>query len=560
MRRLSLVSLALASLLVAAAPAIHAATITVVNLDGAGEGFNDPTPVAPYGGNPETTLGAQRLYVFQYAARLWGQYLPSNVEILVEANFDPLDCDSVSGVLGSAGPNNLFSDFPNAPFPNTWYHVALANKLAGEDLDPGVADIGIQFNSDVGKTTCLPQGWYLGVDGHEGSMIELLPVVFHELGHGLGFSTSTLAGVQEVFPHVYDHYLYDNTVGMHWNEMTDGAREASAQNCNNLVWDGPLTTAQAPERLGPKPLLRVNTAGTAQGDYNVGLASFGPALSPSGISGDVVLAVDAVPLPNNGCEPFTNAALMAGKIALIDRGGCTFVTKVKNAQNAGAIAVIVADSTAGCPPVGMGGADPTITIPAVRIVQSDGAKIKAALLQGTVNVTMLRDPAFMAGADPAGRVQVYTPLPYQLGSSVSHWDTSANPDLLMEPALNTSLSSDADLTVTQLADIGWFIGAVAVGDTPRRPSGLEASFPNPMMKGASTIAYTLPRPQHIQLSVYDLRGRLVARLADGVRPEGRQTVVWDGRDLSGQPVAAGVYQYRLKTEAGVQARPLTVVR
>ena len=39
----------------------RAATITVVNMDGAGEGFNDPTPVAPVGGNPGTTLGAQRL-------------------------------------------------------------------------------------------------------------------------------------------------------------------------------------------------------------------------------------------------------------------------------------------------------------------------------------------------------------------------------------------------------------------------------------------------------------------------------------------------------------------
>jgi len=52
---------------------LHAATITIVNADGAGEGFNDPTPAAPVGGNPGTTVGAQRLYVFQYAASIWSR-------------------------------------------------------------------------------------------------------------------------------------------------------------------------------------------------------------------------------------------------------------------------------------------------------------------------------------------------------------------------------------------------------------------------------------------------------------------------------------------------------
>ena len=48
----------------------HAATITIVNNDNPGEGFNDPTPVAPVGGNTGTTLGEQRLIVFETAARI----------------------------------------------------------------------------------------------------------------------------------------------------------------------------------------------------------------------------------------------------------------------------------------------------------------------------------------------------------------------------------------------------------------------------------------------------------------------------------------------------------
>src|SRR5262245_6479330 len=91
----------------AAAP-VHGATSTIVNLDGPGEGFNDPTPAAPVGGNPGTTVGAQRLYVFQYAANIWGSLLYSNIETRVDANFDPLDCDGSSAVLGSAGPTQTW--------------------------------------------------------------------------------------------------------------------------------------------------------------------------------------------------------------------------------------------------------------------------------------------------------------------------------------------------------------------------------------------------------------------------------------------------------------------
>ena len=57
-----------------------AATIVIINNDGANEGFNDPTPVAPVGGNTGTTLGQQRLNAFQHAAGIWGARLTSNVD------------------------------------------------------------------------------------------------------------------------------------------------------------------------------------------------------------------------------------------------------------------------------------------------------------------------------------------------------------------------------------------------------------------------------------------------------------------------------------------------
>src|SRR5262245_975724 len=131
-----LVSLLATVLLFFSIGTVHAAaTITILNADAAGEGFNDPTVVAPVGGNPGTTLGQQRLIAFQFAAEIWGSQLKSDVPIQVLANFDPLACTATSAVLGSAGAVTIWHDF-GAGTPGTWYGAALANKLAGIDLLP----------------------------------------------------------------------------------------------------------------------------------------------------------------------------------------------------------------------------------------------------------------------------------------------------------------------------------------------------------------------------------------------------------------------------------------
>src|SRR5262245_36473178 len=99
---------------------VDAATITVVNNDGVGEGFNDPTVVSPVGGNPGTTLGAQRLNAFRFAANIWAAQLTSSVTIFVDATMDPLFCDSMSATLGQAGATSIARDFPGALVAGTW--------------------------------------------------------------------------------------------------------------------------------------------------------------------------------------------------------------------------------------------------------------------------------------------------------------------------------------------------------------------------------------------------------------------------------------------------------
>ena len=101
----AIIVLAMALVMPRAADA--AATITVVNLDGSLEGFNDPsTPDAASaaGGNTGATLGQQRLIAFQRAADIWGRFVDSNVTIRVGANFDPLSCSASSTILGYQVP------------------------------------------------------------------------------------------------------------------------------------------------------------------------------------------------------------------------------------------------------------------------------------------------------------------------------------------------------------------------------------------------------------------------------------------------------------------------
>lgn len=91
------------------------------------------------------------------------------------------------------------------------------------------------------------------------------------------------------------------------------------------------------------------------------------------VSGPVVASE-----PADGCTALSNAAAIAGNIAIINRGTCGFVVKVKFAQDAGATGVIIANNQAGAAP-GLGGADPAITIGTLSVSQADGAAILAAL-------------------------------------------------------------------------------------------------------------------------------------------------------------------------------------
>src|ERR687897_2276977 len=145
--------------------------------------------------------------------------------------------------------------------------------------------------------------------------------------------------------------------------------ECNGQQHDVSVWKGlmflsvdtPITEPPCGANAQPNAVI-VDPPSPAAGEYPASGAAFGPQPTDEGISGDIVLVDDGSGTPTDGCQPLIG--FPAGAVALIDRGGCPFVQKVNNAQDAGAVAVIVVNSVPGDPTT-MGGTDPGITIPSV---------------------------------------------------------------------------------------------------------------------------------------------------------------------------------------------------
>lgn len=132
----------------------------------------------------------------------------------------------------------------------------------------------------------------------------------------------------------------------------------------------------------------INSPAPIAGPYESGSAVFGPSVPAVPITGNLVLMNGNTGTASQGCGTITNAAAINGKIALVDRGNCTFVEKAINAQDAGAIAMVLINNQGGGPPTMGGNDNGLVTIPCISVSQANGNLIKAQLLNGPVNVSI----------------------------------------------------------------------------------------------------------------------------------------------------------------------------
>ena len=195
---------------------------------------------------------------FQYAIEIWESELISSVPIRIRAEWMPLE----SGVLGQALWGSAYANFGGEQHMNTFYPVALAEKISRRALNPETEpDIVASFNSNV--------AWYFGTDGNtpDGKM-DMVTIVLHELAHGLGFSdTYEVEGTQgsvgmtdgeNAVPFIFDVFVENeaNENLLHDFQSPSGPL-ATALQSTNIFFDSPMPVAALdgirPELYAPAP-------------------------------------------------------------------------------------------------------------------------------------------------------------------------------------------------------------------------------------------------------------------------------------------------------------------
>lgn len=268
-------------------------------------------------------------------------------------------------------------------------------------------------------------------------------VTGHEWGHayteytdGLIYAWQSGAlneAASDIFGEVVDRLNTRDNVG------NNTPRAPGAGVCSVHTPEEPIFTV-----LSPADIAGVKTSAPA----TFGLQIFD-------VTNDVVLVDDGVGGLSDGCQtPFANAASVAGKIALIDRGACGFSIKVKNAEDNGAIAAIIGNNTA-VPPIvfPMGPTAGFIPdIPSVMISLADTNTIKASLATDVVTVNMER----VGGDDPSARwlMGEDSTAPGLIGALRDMWEPNCygNPNRVNDPMYHCAVTDNGGVHINSGVD------------------------------------------------------------------------------------------------------------
>ena len=178
------------------------------------------------------TVPASAREAVQAAVDTWAANFASTVPVSVNVTWSKA---SSEGILAAASSKNNYANFTGAPDKTLYYASALANALAGKDLDPANPEIEITITSDA--------PWYLGVDGKcPPRSYDLQSVILHEMAHGLGFISGNyydeLSGLGRILqPTPFDAYaqLPD---GRRLADMPNSSLETGKALTSTLMWSG----------------------------------------------------------------------------------------------------------------------------------------------------------------------------------------------------------------------------------------------------------------------------------------------------------------------------------
>ncbi|HTU57200.1 MAG TPA: hypothetical protein VMF89_02185, partial [Polyangiales bacterium] len=357
--------------------------------------------------------------------------------------------------------------------PELLYPIALANSLAGDDLDPTRPDIRVTLNT-APDDLCRSRtgGFYYGFDGHAGDSNDLVEIVLHELAHGLGFASivdDETGELADGYVDAFSAQLFDLDSERSWTQLTAAERARSAQNPRKLAWSGAAGKRVAAEALTVDEPRVVFQPRVPEWSGMVSDTSFGRAADELGVTGVVVLA--------QGCSVSAPADPTTPWIALFT--DCHPVAAAGTAATAGASgAFLITEGYAFPPsPVESASVATPYMMPLVVLSPADARNVQLTLARQGLTATITSDPGQRLGTDETGRPLMFSPNPVRPGSSVSHVDQSMRPNQMMEPTATPNATHDLSLTRAFLQDVGWSArcGDGVLDPTEECDEGLEGN-------------------------------------------------------------------------------------
>ncbi len=348
---------------------------------------NDPTSITSTPGLSETFPTAKVVGGYDFAGDDYNASIPSKA--IPNPDPDPLDCQGhgthVAGTAAGFGVLQNGSVY-NGPYTAT---LDMSQFLVGPGVAPEADLYALKVFGCGGSSELIALAYEWAADPNDdGDFSDRLDVLNLSLGCDFSCGSATELQMTNLLAELGTFVAI--AAGNDGDTFYAAGDPASAQRA--------LAVAAAIDGGIQSLAISVTHPVTIAGLYQAVEAAFSKPLKDAGPITDQVVYAE----PRDACSGLTNSAAISGSIALIDRGACYFTTKFINAQNAGAVAVIVVNNQDG-PPIAMGGTPTTtVTIPGVMISKNDGDTVKAYLSQG-VTVVMSADIK-MSRADLADQI------------------------------------------------------------------------------------------------------------------------------------------------------------
>lgn len=468
------------------------------------------------------------------AFEIWSTHLSSSVPIRIEANWIAL----ADNTLGSAGPTNIVQFDPAEAEqlggqPNTWYTIAQASAMSGDDLVT-------QFNSGhdiVMNINCQWDSWYFGTDANPPTgQIDLVSVVLHEIGHGIGFLGSMSAN----------------------NETLQGSYGFGSTN-NPIIYDrftedgGGTGLLNASEFPNPSNSLYLALTGQLGGVFfdgnNANLVNGGDRVrlyAPSEWNGG-----SSYSHLDQNTYTDTESALMRPRIPsafAIHSPGPVFCGMLGDwgwPLGTDCQAFIAAD--------------------AFIAVRSLGNLELSNLEFGVTNIGSPVSRFFTIGND------MNSPEPFSYRITIENENYRIVPSSLanqtLQPGETVQLTVEYDPQDDRVHS-----GTIRISHNAKNQSSpiaiilageslleeeiarLEQNYPNPF-NPETTIPFVLPDQANVRLDVYSIDGRLVKTLQNGTLPSGRYEEPYNLSEL-----ASGMYLYRLIVDNFADTKKFLIVK